>query len=304
LNQQLKPYGLNITGSGLAGLANLANEGINADTERLYEGLYDLIAPSGFKYAFPLFSPEQFSLNNSWEKKDILDTVIDFQKRGFGLLSKFAGRAGSYFTGSGLAGAAGRGVTGGIQEGSNIMQALPDIIKQVKMLQMQTQNPAVGLFDPPQIWQGSTPRQYSFSFYLYNIQPTNNTLSDVNKLIKRNWELCYILTYQNSLNKANFFKGYVPVFYEVFIPGVHYCKASYMSNIQISNVGNVRRLKLDIDDGVPTDVNIPDAYKIDITMQDLLMPSKNLYDSVTSYTKRVGLRLTTARDASEFPADT
>ena len=60
-----------------------------------------------------------------------------------------------------------------------------------------------------------------------------------------------------------------------------------MKNITISNVGNVRRMSLPVDGGPIIDVNIPDAYKIDITMQDMLMPSKNLFDAVTSVDKQI-----------------
>jgi hypothetical protein len=284
LNQQLLPYGSSgSVGSGLGGLAELADTTFDFENlNRLYEGLYDLIAPSGFKYYLPMFSPEHFTLNNSWERKDILDTVIDFQKRGFGVMSKIFGGIGGRVRGQGLAAKALRGVSRGAQEGANVMQALPDIIKQVSLLQLQSNNPAVGLFDTPHLWQGSTPRTYNISFYLYNVESTTDTTNNVNNVIQKNWEFCYILAYQNALNKRNFFTGYVPVFYEVFIPGVHYCKASYMKNITISNVGNTRKMRLFIDDGGQTDVNIPDAYKIDITMQDLLMPSKNLYSTVTS----------------------
>jgi hypothetical protein len=287
LNQQLLPYGIDtssITSSGgVADLMAITRQTINSDTEFLYEGLFDLIAPTGFYFRFPLFTQEQYSTNNSWERKDILDTVINFQKMGLG-----------YFGGAlGMANRMGRmmpagmkymksfqNLTKGGEAIMNAAQAVPDIIKQVTMLKLQKQNPAAGLFDPPQLWQGSSPREYGFSFLLFNTESKNNSVQDVTNLILRNWELCYMLTYQNSFNKRNFFTGLVPVYYEVTIPGVHYCKASVMKNINITNVGNIRVVKLPIDDGPLTDVNVPDAYKIDIVMQDVLMPSKNLHESV------------------------
>jgi hypothetical protein len=53
-----------------------------------------------------------------------------------------------------------------------------------------------------------------------------------------------------------------------------------MKNINILNVGNVRVMNLDIDGGPKAPVNVPDAYRIEITMQDVLMPSKNLLESI------------------------
>lgn len=303
LNQQLLPYGINtVTPQGnrtpqqesIASLIGIADQMFNADTKKLYEGLFDLIAPSDFIYRFPFFTQEHYSANNSWEKKDILDTVINFQKQGFGLLGGFFGGLGNTplsRRGKTRAFAAvGRQLGKGGEELFNTMQALPDILKQIKLLQLQKQNPAVGLYDAPHVWQGSSPREYGFSFTLYNFEPLNNSTLNVEKLILKNWELCYILTYQNSMNKRNFYTGTPPVFYEVYIPGIHYCKASVMKNITISNIGNMRSLKLPIDDGPPIPVNIPDAYKIDINMQDILMPSKNLLEGIVDGDYQQSLR--------------
>jgi len=276
LNQQLLPYGLdlgpNVQGSA-ADLVTLAGSTFDADIDRLYGGIFDLLNPSDFKYQFPLFTPEHYSTSNSWEKKDILDTILNFQKAGLGVAAGVA-RFGSGFLGRQAA------IGAGAADALNSMQAIPDIVKQMTLLKLQSQNPAVGLFDAPQLWQGSSPREYGFSFFLYNTEPQNSSDRDVQNLILRNWELCYLLTYQNSFNKRNFFTGLPPVFYEVIIPGVHYCKASVMKNINISNVGNVRNLILPIDGGPAIPVNVPDAYRIEITLQDVLMPSKNLLEGV------------------------
>jgi hypothetical protein len=282
LNQQLLPYGIDTSSiysggqSGAAALATIAGSMFDADTIKLYDGIFDLTNPTGFKYRFPLFTPQQFSANNTWERKDILDTVINFQKMGLGIASKFIGGAGSV-PGIGKAATA---VIGGAETALNAMQSVPDIIKQITLLKLQMNNPGVGLSDPPQLFQGAAPREYNFTFSLYNTEATNDTQDNVEKTIKRNWELCYILTYQNLFNKRNFFTNTPPVFYEVYIPGVHYCKASVMKNINILNVGNVRVMNLDIDGGPKAPVNVPDAYRIEITMQDVLMPSKNLLESI------------------------
>lgn len=282
LNQQLLPYGIDTSGlygGGLGDLMTIAGSMFDADTIKLYEGIFDLIAPTGFKYRIPLFSQQQYSASNTWERKDIMDTIINFQKAGLGFFGKMWG---------GLAGAGqslnipkmGQAIAGGAETVTNAMQAVPDIMKQIALLKLQTQNPGVGLSDPPQLFQGAAPREYQLSFYLFNTESKTTKNIDIEQIILRNWEVCYMLTYQNSFNKRNFFTNSPPVFYEVYIPGVHYCKASVMKAINISNVGNVRNMQLPIDGGARTPVNIPDAYKIDIAMQDILMPSKNLLEAV------------------------
>ena len=140
--------------------------------------------------------------------------------------------------------------------------------------------------DMPSIWESTAPREYTFQFPLYN----NLNYSDSKKskqIIQKNWELCYLLTYQNLVNKKNFYNGIPPVFYEVLIPGIHYCKASYISNINITNMGNIRMLSLPVEDGDnDMDVIIPDAYVVSITLTDLFMPSKNLLSASINETVR------------------
>lgn len=278
LNQQLLPYGIDTSGvtGTYSDLYGLAGKMFDAQTTKLYEGIFDLIAPTGFKYRFPFFSQQQYSANNTWERKDILDTMINFQKAGLGFFGRMWGGTASLAQAGGTA----RAVLGGAETVTNSMQAIPDIMKQITLLRLQIQNPGVGLSDPPQLFQGSAPREYQFSFYLFNTESETTKTNNIEQIILRNWEVCYMLTYQNSFNKRNFFTNSPPVFYEVYIPGVHYCKASVMKAINISNVGNVRNMQLPVDGGPRAPVNIPDAYKIDIAMQDVLMPSKNLLEAV------------------------
>lgn len=283
LQQQLRPYGItNGLNSSFKSFLDLVGSGFDTNTDRLYEGIFDISDSnySGFTYVFPFFSQNNLTLSNSWEKKDLLNTIIDYQK-------KFMGPAG---------GLAGRGLAGIIfklfqkqvktQGLSDLAGQLPEMIRDVTLLQLQNNNPAVGLLDPPHIFRSSANKQYQITFYLYNTVAPNIPISnlgydqEVKKTIVKNWELCYMLSYQNSVNKKNFFTGLPPVFYTVIIPGVHFSKASIISNLTISNVGNTRRLVLPIDGGIDVDVNVPDAYKIDITIRDIFMPSKNLYSAI------------------------
>jgi len=280
MNLQLKPYGFELKGTDFSGFLQLGTQYLNTNINRLYEGFYDLTTPSGFQYVLPMFSPEMYSTSSAWEKKDLLDTIVSFQQKALmgGVKGFSSGRAAwQNFKGAVKNLKKGAGGSGG-----DMLTQMPEIVRQVNMLKMQMNNPAVGLFDAPHVWRQSSPRQYSFRFYLYNIEATSQKEEDVNATILKNWELCYLLTYQNSMNKRNFFTGLPPVFYLVEIPGVHFCKASYIQNLQISNVGNVRKLRLPLNGGPIKDVNIPDMYSIDITIQDLLMPSKNLHDAVTN----------------------
>jgi hypothetical protein len=68
------------------------------------------------------------------------------------------------------------------------------------------------------------------------------------------------------------------VFYEIEIPGVHYSHAASLNNIVINNRGNIHRLQ----DGNKAANLIPDAYEVNLTFVDLVMPSRNLYQYMQS----------------------
>lgn len=266
-------------GSAITSAINLLT--IDANIETVYQGLFDHLNPTGFSYILPYFNTEYFRFNNRWEGVDILDKVIDLQVQSGSFLLKGLGGAinavRTFSSGSTID-------FGPLQTLAN----LPRVLKDIEIFNLQTANPAVGLMDPPKVWKGADPRTYTFQFALYNIDMTNS--KDSAELIAKNWEFCYLLTYQNLMNKRNFYTAIPPVFYEVEIPGVHYCKASYMSNLKIENIGNIRKLKLAINGTNNIDVNVPDAYLVSVTMTDLLTPSKNLLAATVSSSARAAVK--------------
>jgi hypothetical protein len=86
-----------------------------------------------------------------------------------------------------------------------------------------------------------------------------------------------LLVNQNLYNKRDLITSLPPVFYEVLVPGQHYSYASCVTNITIGNKGNMRKLSM-------KDKNItcivPDAYDVSITLTDMVMPSKNLFQQI------------------------
>lgn len=151
------------------------------------------------------------------------------------------------------------------------------------------------VLDKPHIWSSSQPRVYNVTFPLYNTNPYKPDKPE--ETISRNWELCYLLTYQNLYNKKNLFTGKPPVFYSVNIPGVYYTKAAYVSNITVLNIGNIRNMFLPIGNSSTASsgvgqanfqaVNVPDAYVVTMTLVDFFMPSRNFLDTVNNQSKRV-----------------
>jgi hypothetical protein len=184
----------------------------------------------------------------------------------------------------------------------NISVAEVDIMRTIEQLQIAAKS-ATGnigqdpVLDKPHIWSSSQPRVFNITFPLYNTNSLTN--ENAEKLISRNWELCYLLTYQNLYNKKNLFVGFPPVFYEVEVPGVYYTKAAYVSNITILNVGNIRNMFLPVGNSGGTSanymsVNVPDAYVVNMSIVDYFMPSRNFLDTINDQ----GLRNTIKRSGT------
>lgn len=288
-NQLFKAYGrtipsnFNLPSLGAALLNPLT---LNENSELLYQGLYDHVNPTGFTYKFPYFSENYLNTNNSWTSKPMFEELLNMQVK---------------FTGVGAAIAAGAfgGILGLITGGSGGALAGAQFAAKYTKLGMEKtliydktleiagigktspvsfgKDPAI---DKPHLWSTTTPRSFTVTFPLFNTITNPENKKWYENIIK-NWELCHLLCYQNLYNKRNLFTGIPPVFYEIDIPGVHYSKAGYVSNLQILNAGNIRKLTLPLGvEGGSKEVNVPDAYIINMTVTDFFMPSKNFMSSL------------------------
>ena len=308
INQSFQAYGIRI--SSIHDFFKVVGSGLYADYDdaRLYQGLYDHKTATGFIYKFPYFSREYLQTNNSWIAKPYLKEILTLQQD----IIKYAGEVGGLAAGIGGVGMMAAG--GGMQRAKNPAIALLGLAMEVggnvlsiygddiaKFISNKSgnfynyynikQRVERGLLSPignlnledpaldqPHIWNNTVPRSFNISFPLYNIL-TYPQDDKWNEQILRNWEFCYLLTYQNLFNKRNLFTGIPPVFYEIDIPGVHYTKAGYINNLRILNAGNIRSMSLPID-GTEQTVNVPDAYIINFTITDFFTPSKNFMSSI------------------------
>jgi hypothetical protein len=212
-----------------------------------YEELYQKNLPTGFVYDFPYFSDINFEVNTPmWVS---LDNLEQFGKAATGLAGVLGGQKFAGFTESVLQGA-----------GAGAMGAL------------SLTYPKVGITDRPRLWDSHEPRSINIKFPLFNtFNPTD---------WKKNRELCELLVNQNLYNKRDFITSIPPVFYELLILGQHYSYASCVTQLTIYNRGNMRQLQ--DDSGIPA--NVPDVYEVDMTLTDMVMPSKNLFQSIKNKT--------------------
>ena len=125
--------------------------------------------------------------------------------------------------------------------------------------------PRVGIMDRPRVWQNHEFRTINIKFPLFNTLNPDDWQ-------KNRW-LCWALVNQNLFTKRDFITSIPPVYYQVMIPGQHFSYASCVTNLTVNNRGNMRTLK----DRSGNDCTVPDAYEVNMTLTDMVMPSRNLF---------------------------
>lgn len=216
----------------------------NREPLDVYKEIYSKDLPTGFVYDMPYFSDINFEVNTPmWAS---LDTLEQAKNVATGIGAALFGKKTGELTGK-----------------------VVDFAGSAAMAGLAAAYPKVGITDRPRLWNSHEPRSITVKFPLFNTYNPDDW--------KTNRELCELLVNQNLYNKRDFITSIPPVFYELLIPGQHYSWASCVTNLTIYNRGNMRIIK--DGDGV---YNIPDVYEIDITFTDMVMPSKNMFQSINN----------------------
>jgi hypothetical protein len=124
-------------------------------------------------------------------------------------------------------------------------------------------------------WEGTAGVSYTINFQLLN------TFKDTNE-IRKNRELAYLLTYQNSPFRRNIAVVDPVCIYSLTIPDVVHFPACFVDNLAVSNLGHTRLLDLD---GHPR--VIPEAYQISLTLSSLVEESRNIFEGVDNPNNRI-----------------
>jgi hypothetical protein len=98
--------------------------------------------------------------------------------------------------------------------------------------------------------------------------PLLNTLNS--ESIQKNFNLVWLLCFQNSSMRRNKTDVFPPCIYRVLIPGVRFMLYASIQNITIEYVGTRRRLPIvHPATGETIDTTIPEAYNVEITINSL-----------------------------------
>ena len=114
---------------------------------------------------------------------------------------------------------------------------------------------------------------------------------------QQNYELLWLLLYQNKPFKTSFTRVIPPKLYSLAVPGIANMPYAELSQMQINFAGTTRNLDVDIA-GTVINVPIPDAYEVSLTFNSLLGDyanlmvgsgfSTNLKDDTVSTGRRIG----------------
>lgn len=209
-----------------------------------YQNLFPKDKPTGFIYYFPYFSDINFQVTTSeWAALDQLEGMGGAAK---GLVGAFFGD---------------KAAEQSAKYAKGIQQALGTGLATLGGY------PKVGATDRPKMWESHSPRSINIKFTLFNTYSPDDWM--------QNRDLCTLLVNQNLYNKRDLITSLPPVFYEILVPGQHYSYASCMTDITIGNRGNMRRMKSEDNTCI-----VPDAYDVSMTLTDMVMPSKNLFQQI------------------------
>ena len=126
--------------------------------------------------------------------------------------------------------------------------------------------PGVYIEQPGSFQFSGRNKSFTVSFPLIN----THTYDDVIK----NWQLIFLLTYQNLPNRVSRSIILPPVIYETLIPGMWYSKYSYISNLSVNFIGARRKMTLRL----PTlTKNILDDFLLGQTDVSTVIPKSYVY---------------------------
>lgn len=147
------------------------------------------------------------------------------------------------------------GQSKGLQDFSLVEKTLQLVGAAAKALQMA---PGTTV-NQPRVWSGADAVTYPVTFKLFN--------TDSEEDIARNVDLKQRLQFSTLHDQRSAILASPPALFEVYIPGIRYSPAAVISNLAVTNVGQMN---------LWNGMNIPDAYEITITIAELITESRQI----------------------------
>lgn len=149
---------------------------------------------------------------------------------------------------------------------SNVYDAAAKVTSFFQGIRSLTE-PGIFLVKPRFYNPTSSSQTVNFTF------PLLNTFSE--KDIKFNYDLTWLLLFQNCIKRIDRGAYIPPCIYEVTVPGLVYMKFGYVESISVDLAGTRRSMKVGNDRTI-----IPEAYNITISLKQLTTDVAEFYDRV------------------------
>jgi len=237
----------------------------------VYKGLYSL-EETGWTYAMPYLGPaNMLNPNNQWGKGDQIKRLGGAMFEG---LQQASGEERGETAGDGGGGGSGEPSSGG-----DIFNKVMGLAKAGNAAAKAAMALGGGLItkEESHSFTGTGSDSIECSFYLYNtINPAD---------IKRNWEFCYLFTYQNLANRKGINLLDPPCMYKALIPGYKQLPVCWITNLSITNVGATKLINIDTgspaidykETDAPNVKMVPEAYKVTFTLESALKNARNIF---------------------------
>lgn len=164
--------------------------------------------------------------------------------------------------------------TAGMYAGStiaNVVETSQKVIEEAAAT-FNIMNPGTFIEKPKYYQYNSEGNSITVTFPLLNTVPSTGKISYL-----QNYELLWILIFQNRPYRTSFTRVSPPKLYTLTVPGQEFMPFCYISNMKIDFQGTRRTLPVTL--GISPDatalVSIPDAYIVTITFQSLLANTGN-----------------------------
>ena len=127
--------------------------------------------------------------------------------------------------------------------------------------------------EKPRYFQGAGGRTETIKF------PLANTIKRGNQSpVQQNYELLWLLAFQNKAYKTSFSRTPPPKIYSVNVPGQFSMPYAYISNMSVDFIGTVRKQRVFVPSGTgvgtigikPIETPVPEAYEVSLEFTSLI----------------------------------
>lgn len=241
------------------GITGAFNDVVGASNVGHPTAVYDAIflrdakLKTGWEYRFPYFTKSQYELATAaWEKFDKIGQSVSGIASGMSSMFNAAlmTRTGKAF---------------------DLLGKTIDFAGAAAETALKGMYPLVNISDRPRVFTNHNERSITITFPLLNTIHPDDWI--------KNRQFLTVFQYQNLFNKRNFITGLPPVWYTVYVPSQYYSIASCVTNIRVENLGNIRveRTGNLLNQNGFREFLVPDAYQVEITLQEMAMPSQNQF---------------------------